>query len=277
MAGFMDILLALVKVLCGGSTTQEQLPSEHPPNQKPHTERPPPRPTTTWPAPQGQRPSVAGKSEHRRKTQERPPKPTFESNVLPADRPQSPQPQHERKRHQVFPSNFVLHPSERNCFLKDQNQINQHNEQYMALRAKANQEGDLMAQSFQGSHEAYARGDGAHAKELSEQGKQHERTMESLNAEASAWIFKENNLDSKPGEVDLHGLYVKEAVSYSDKAIQEARQRGDSEIRLIVGKGLHSDGRVAKIKPAVEDLTKKHNLFAEVDPQNAGILIVRLR
>lgn len=38
MAGLMDILLALVKVLCGGSTTQEQPPSEY---QKPHAERPP--------------------------------------------------------------------------------------------------------------------------------------------------------------------------------------------------------------------------------------------
>lgn len=60
----------------------------------------------------------------------------------------------------------------------------------MALRAKANECGDLMARCFQESHEAYSRGDGARAKELSGQGKQHERTMESLNAEASAWIFR---------------------------------------------------------------------------------------
>lgn len=185
----------------------------------------------------------------------------------------------------------------------------------MALRAKANEHGDLMARCFQESHEAYGRGDGAGAKELSEKGKQHERTMESLNAEASAWIFRREcdplsaegharpcdlgqkitwygiadyrfihslssnaRQDSKPGEIDLHGLYVKEAVSYVDKSIQEARQRGDTEIRLIVGKshpnsydktcrhhsimihlgkGLHSDGHVAKIKPAIEDLMKK--------------------
>jgi DNA-nicking Smr family endonuclease len=100
--------------------------------------------------------------------------------------------------------------------------------------------------------------------------------MEALNAEASAWIFRENNSDSKPGELDLHGLYVKEAISYSDKAIKEARQRGDSQIRLIVGKGLHSNGHVAKIKPALEDLMKQLNLPVEVDPQNTGVLIVQL-
>ncbi|KAG2148594.1 hypothetical protein BD769DRAFT_1345237, partial [Suillus cothurnatus] len=157
----------------------------------------------------------------------------------------------------------------------DQNQGNQQNEHYTSLRAKANQEGDAMAKCFQQSHEAYSRREGALAKELSEKGKKHERTMEALNAEASAWIFR-GMLSFKPGELDLHGLYVKEAISYSDKAIKEARQRGDSQIRLIVGKGLHSNGHVAKIKPALEDLMKQLNLPVEVDPQNTGVLIVQL-
>jgi hypothetical protein len=47
-----------------------------------------------------------------------------------------------------------------------------------------------MAKCFQQSHEAYSRREGALAKELSEKGKKHERTMEALNAEASAWIFR---------------------------------------------------------------------------------------
>ncbi|KAF8417806.1 hypothetical protein L210DRAFT_3530445 [Boletus edulis BED1] len=146
----------------------------------------------------------------------------------------------------------------------------------MALRAKANERGDLMAQCFQQSHEAYSQGDGARAKELSEQGKQHERTMVNLNAEASAWIFRQNNQDRKPGEVDLHGLYVKEAISYTEKSIQEAQQRGDAEIRLIVGRGLHSDGHVAKVKPAIEDLMRKRNMPTQVDPHNEGVLIAQL-
>lgn len=84
--------------------------------------------------------------------------------------------------------------------------------------------------------------------------------------------------DSKPGEVDLHGLYVKEAIRYTEKSIEEARGRGDAEVRFIVGmwtrscrhcqtfltlmarylgKGLHSTNHVAKLKPAIEDLMKK--------------------
>jgi DNA-nicking Smr family endonuclease len=38
-----------------------------------------------------------------------------------------------------------------------------------------------------------------------------------------------------PGEVDLHGLYVKEAITYTDQSVAEARARDDREIRLIVG------------------------------------------
>jgi len=133
-----------------------------------------------------------------------------------------------------------------------------------------------MAKCFEQSHQAYSAGDGAKAKELSNQGKEHQSKMEALNKEASDWIFVENNKDSKPGEIDLHGLYVKEAIAHTDQAIQEAKQRGDSEVHLIVGKGLHSPGGAAKIKPAIEDLMQTHQLVAELDPHNAGVLIVHM-
>ena len=47
-----------------------------------------------------------------------------------------------------------------------------------------------MARAFEESHTAYARKDGAAAKELSNEGKAHQREMERLNAEASALIFR---------------------------------------------------------------------------------------
>lgn len=147
----------------------------------------------------------------------------------------------------------------------------------------------MMAQCFQESHEAYARRDGALAKDLSNQGKEHQRKMEELNEQASSWIFigaklslkfanthwdplLENNKvtrdsliashthriqNSKPGEVDLHGLYVKEAINRADRFIQLAKSTGHSQVKLIVGKGLHSHGGVAKIKSAIEELIQK--------------------
>jgi hypothetical protein len=46
-----------------------------------------------------------------------------------------------------------------------------------------------MARCAKQSHEAYQNGDGALAKDLSIQEKEHHRKMEELNKEASDWIF----------------------------------------------------------------------------------------
>lgn len=76
----------------------------------------------------------------------------------------------------------------------------------------------------------------------------------------------------------MDGLYVKEVILRTDEAIQQAKQRGDTNIRLIVGsypsrlwpltpslicyaclgKGLHSPGGQAKMKPAIEELMQKY-------------------
>lgn len=63
--------------------------------------------------------------------------------------------------------------------------------------------------------------------------------------------------DSGPREIDLHGLYVKEAITFTERALQQARTRGDGEIHLIVGKGLHSKNGAAKLKPAIAELIRK--------------------
>lgn len=134
-----------------------------------------------------------------------------------------------------------------------------------------------MAQCYRQSQEAYQRGDRALAKRLSEEGRVHKQEMENLNTSASAWIFRENNLDNEVGnQVNLHDLYAKEAITYAEKAIEKAREQGISEIRLIIGKGLHSERNVAKIKPALEEFMKGRNIQAELDPTNTGVLIARL-
>jgi len=67
----------------------------------------------------------------------------------------------------------------------------------------------------------------------------------------------ENNKHSPPGTIDLHGLYVKEAIERTETAIANAQRSGAEELRVIVGKGIHSQGHVAKIKPAVQGLMQK--------------------
>ncbi|KAK0502562.1 hypothetical protein EDD18DRAFT_696432 [Armillaria luteobubalina] len=159
---------------------------------------------------------------------------------------------------------------------EDDDQADRPDDYYSGLRARASREGDEMARCFSESHDAYNRGNRAAAKDLSNQGKDHKQKMEQLNKEASNWIYLENNRSRQPGEIDLHGLYVKEAKAYTDTAIAKAMLRGDSELRLIVGKGSHSEGGIAKIRLAIEELMRKYQLVAELDPSNSGVLIVKL-
>lgn len=100
--------------------------------------------------------------------------------------------------------------------------------------------------------------------------------MDDYNRQAAEYVFRANNADSQADEIDLHGLYVKEAIDILTIRIQAAKQRGESHLDVIVGKGLHSANHVAKIKPAVEELCQQHGLRYSVDPHNAGVLVVDL-
>ncbi|KAG2043493.1 hypothetical protein BDR03DRAFT_941558, partial [Suillus americanus] len=142
-----------------------------------------------------------------------------------------------------------------------------------SLRLKATQEGDQMGKCFKERNEAKARNEQQRAKELNKRGEAHRVNMVLLDKEASAKIFQENN-QNRRNEVDLHGLYVSEARSYFDIAVQKARNREESSLRVIVGKGNHSDNNTPKIKPAIQAHGESLGLSIEVDSRNDGCLIV---
>ncbi|KAF7321352.1 Smr domain-containing protein [Mycena kentingensis (nom. inval.)] len=217
----LSLLTGLVKLLCGGGGSGTQQPPQEQQPQHQHSPQHKPPQHAHQPAHQG---GAWQQQQH-----------------APSPPPSSP-PQHKPHGHGQI----------------DANQANQHDPHYMALRANANKEGDAMGDCFSRSKQAYERGDGAGAKQLSNQGKEHQARMQQFNKEASDWIFRKNNEDSGPTEIDLHGLYVREAVEHTDRALEEAKRRGDQEVRLIVGKGLHSQGHVAKVKPAIEELMQKY-------------------
>lgn len=66
-----------------------------------------------------------------------------------------------------------------------------------------------------------------------------------------------NNKSNPVGTIDLHGLYVKEAIEQTEKAIANGQRSGLEELRVITGKGIHSRNHQAKIKPAVAELMQK--------------------
>lgn len=250
--GLLDILLQVFQLLCGSqkpAKQESQAPNAgYPGAQQPSAPQHAQQPTYQPPA----HPKPPQQYQQKPTKSHKPPSPPSGQHA-PSGRP--PRPLHQRV---------------------DENQVNQHNPHYLDLRKRANQAGDAMGRAFEDSKRAYESGDGARAKQLSEEGKRHKAEMEELNRQACDWIFHANNTDSALNEVDLHGLYVKEAIARSEQAIQAAQQRGDSDIHFIVGKGLHSQGHVAKLKPAIEELMVKYQLAAQIDPNNAGVLIVQL-
>jgi hypothetical protein len=61
----------------------------------------------------------------------------------------------------------------------------------MDMRDRARKEGEQMGSCFDRSKQAYARGDGKAAHDLSEEGKMHQRRKAEIDAEARDWIYYE--------------------------------------------------------------------------------------
>ncbi|KAI3404521.2 hypothetical protein KGF56_002713 [Candida oxycetoniae] len=149
--------------------------------------------------------------------------------------------------------------------------------QYKQARAKADEYYKKQNALSQQSQAAYKKGDGQRAHELSEQSKQALNQAEYYSQQAAEYVFRENNADSAFDEIDLHGLYVKEAEWILQKRLRQAIATNQSHLKVIVGKGLHSSNGIAKLKPAVEQLCSESGLKHHIDPKNGGVLIIDLQ
>ena len=84
------------------------------------------------------------------------------------------------------------------------------------------------------SHQAYSRGDGAAAHQLSEEGKRHGEMMDNYNKQASDYIFRENNANGRvqSDTIDLHGQFVEEAEAILETRIRYAQQHGENHLHV---------------------------------------------
>ncbi|GAP87802.1 putative smr domain-containing protein [Rosellinia necatrix] len=148
--------------------------------------------------------------------------------------------------------------------------------EYQELRKAAAREYEQRRDCMRRAHEAYERGDGAEAKQLSNEGKKHGVNGEEFDEQASKYILERNNRNIDGDTLDLHGQYVDEAVSILAKRIQKAQKDGRTHLHVIVGKGNHSAGHVQKLKPAVEDFCRDLGLQYRTE-ENAGRVYVNLQ
>lgn len=145
---------------------------------------------------------------------------------------------------------------------------------YKDLRAKADQMYKKKTLLSNQSQQAFKSGDKLRAKQLSDELKRALADAENFNRQAAEYVFRENNTDSAEDEIDLHGLYVKEAEWILQRRITECVRTNQSHLKVIVGKGLHSQNGIAKLKPAVDDLCDNTGLNHYIDPKNSGVLVI---
>lgn len=173
MGLFTQILRSLWDHLCGGAQEPQS------PQQRPTQQYQPGFPAS--------RPSPPQQPYEAPRPQYPPPQQKPQQQPHPSRRP-SPGP------HKVRSTSFHCYSLIITRRAQNLNYENQQDSHYQNLRARASDEGSKMAQCFEESHTAYANGDGARAKELSNQGKAHKAEMERLNAQASEWIFASAHL-----------------------------------------------------------------------------------
>jgi hypothetical protein len=159
------------------------------------------------------------------------------------------------------------------------------------------------------SQAANKMGDKKVAKELADRAKIEGLEMDRLNAEAATILFNLNNPRSDgtndSGFVDLHGLFVKEALMYAELSIQNELDRNadmgivegenpneevlekeketkiplqdiPKQVIFVVGMGNHSDGGIRKIKPALDEMiATKYPTFKIIDDRpHKGCMLV---
>lgn len=141
------------------------------------------------------------------------------------------------------------------------------------LRAEAQKYADERHEFLDASKNAFEAGDKAKAKELSEKGKAAGRKMEECNKKAAKAILKHRNAGYGDHYLDLHGLYLEEALTaFREKLIVLQKSKEEIVFEVIPGAGHHSKNK-AVIKPKIiEELTA--NKSVSFEEKNAGSIYV---
>ncbi|KAG9306484.1 hypothetical protein G9A89_008420 [Geosiphon pyriformis] len=141
-------------------------------------------------------------------------------------------------------------------------------------RHNADEQAKIRKDISEQAQKAYKSGNKRKAKDLSNKSKEHYRLMELYNKKAAEIIFSENNRHRNKDEIDLHGLFVKEALEYTEERIKLCKANRIDTLMIIVGKGNHSLNGIPKLKPAIGELVQKYQFRCTPNKPNSGCLYV---
>lgn len=145
---------------------------------------------------------------------------------------------------------------------------------YLDYRAEAFQHYKSRDECFKKAALAFSKKQGQLAQFYAQQGHLHTEKIKEANARAAALILDQKNELTDDNTIDLHGLHVTEAIEALENMLSERidscgslARKGCKFINVVTGRGNHSRGGKARIKPAITDYLKKHNYrFTEPHP-----------
>ncbi|XP_061685817.1 NEDD4-binding protein 2 isoform X2 [Syngnathoides biaculeatus] len=181
-------------------------------------------------------------------------------------------PSKEREKRQTLPDRAGAH---------SQNYQDLEDPEYKDFRAEAGLQRSRQLESFSKAAAAYEQGHKEVAAFYAQQGHLHGQRMREANHRAAVQIFERVNSSLLPKNIlDLHGLHVDEALQRLGRILRHKTADCEQglcgpQLSVITGRGNHSQGGVARIRPAVMNYLKNaHYRFTEPNP---GLVVVSLR
>ncbi|KAF9484415.1 hypothetical protein BDN70DRAFT_872412 [Pholiota conissans] len=97
-----------------------------------------------------------------------------------------------------------------------------------------------------------------------------------LHEKAARRYYTALNPLGQSHKIDVHGLRPREAFDRIERAIVRANEEKRTTVVVIVGKGLHSVNQQPTLKPVVMREMQRLKIKCEINPRNAGQLIITL-
>lgn len=149
-------------------------------------------------------------------------------------------------------------------------------DEWQSYRKQAREWASQRDLCFSYASDAFGNGNKEMAKYYSNLGKECRKQMEDANSSAACIIFEINNEELDADEVDLHGLFVNEAIAKLTERIDHARNNGIDKLTVIVGQGNNSETG-PKLKPAVTEFAVVNSIPYKLSVTNAGRIELKVK